>query len=254
MDQRHRRRPARPAVMRTAIAASRHSAALRAAMPGADRSSAKSVSAVVSSCSARCQRSAGNSVEDLVEFVAQVAIFVECLDEDVEQAEVTLAEPRHRQAGSSRVFAQRNRRGGRHAAAVGFVVVAVDWRRAPSAPCQSPWHRVRCRLVGDPAPSSTSFGVKPSVLTSSARRRRSSRPCSFAAFAGRTARRPRLRYARCRRRLTLHRTPSKGLSAAFEQRVVRQRDLLDLLVQFERGQLQQPDGLLQLRRQREVLR
>jgi len=37
-----------------------------------------------------------------------------------------------------------------------------------------------------------------------------------------------------------------------EQGVVAQ-DLLDLLVQFERGQLQQADRLLELRREREML-
>ena len=39
---------------------------------------------------------------------------------------------------------------------------------------------------------------------------------------------------------------------ALEQRVVRQ-DLFEFLVEFQRGQLQQPDGLLQLRSEREVL-
>ena len=40
---------------------------------------------------------------------------------------------------------------------------------------------------------------------------------------------------------------------ALEQRVVLQ-EALDFLVEFERRQLQQPDRLLQLRRQRQVLR
>jgi hypothetical protein len=39
----------------------------------------------------------------------------------------------------------------------------------------------------------------------------------------------------------------------FEQRVIGEQ-LFELLVQFERGQLQQADRLLQLRRERQVLR
>src|SRR5207249_3008938 len=45
----------------------------------------------------------------------------------------------------------------------------------------------------------------------------------------------------------------KGIIFTLEQRVVREC-LIDLLIQFERGQLQQPDRLLQLRRQRQMLR
>ena len=38
----------------------------------------------------------------------------------------------------------------------------------------------------------------------------------------------------------------------FEQRIIGQ-DLLDFLMQLESGQLQQPDRLLELRRERKVL-
>jgi hypothetical protein len=39
----------------------------------------------------------------------------------------------------------------------------------------------------------------------------------------------------------------------FEERILRDRHC-DFLLQFERRQLKQPDGLLQLRRQRKMLR
>ena len=45
----------------------------------------------------------------------------------------------------------------------------------------------------------------------------------------------------------------RALLLDLEERVLLEH-LLDFLVQLERGQLQQPDRLLQLRRQREVLR
>ncbi|MCY1304596.1 hypothetical protein D9M68_804570 [compost metagenome] len=70
-----------------------------------------------------------------------------------------------------------------------------------------------------------------------------------------------LRFGRCRRRRALHVDRAIGGDAqrafdpvvlAFEQGVFRER-LFDFLLQFQRRQLQQPDRLLQLRRQCQVL-
>ncbi len=181
--------------------------------------------------------------EDVVELVAEIALFLERLDQHRDEAAVALVQLLQREL-AEQVLAQRDRR---HVdvreVAVVVVAVAAAIARAPVGRGEVVDAPLTAFEVGDDdavraAGRVVARGVRCHVAGVVRRRR-----VEVLVEAG-----------------PLHRPVAVQLDGrmhrvvdALEQRVLGERDL-DFLVQLERRQLQQPDRLLQLRRQREMLR
>jgi hypothetical protein len=170
---------------------------------------------------------------DIVQRFFQVAVVVEGVDDDLDQRTVA-----RRDAGQAHLFhqvlAQRDRAGFQLRTAVLFVAaVARAARLAPLHVAVAAGAFVAAFMMA------LGLAVAAALFALAGRGWRVGRGGGLRAIVDRTVRQQ------------AHRAVER-IVEAFEQRVLAQ-DLFDLLVEFERGQLQQADRLLELRCQRKVL-